>query len=332
MATKPKSRKTRPVGEAAEVAPPVNGAKPEAAAEPREETRPAEPPAAEDAVPLPTVPTTVKLRKRKSIPPQVEKPTARETLRTVEDRMKDLAEVPSLKHPPAAASGPDLPEVDTSAGPPPVPAPPPEAEPTPSGMVDRGLPIPEHYGMDRLVMLMRDPHWLFAYWELKGGVLERLRFQHSAEIIDNSRWVLRVKTVQTGARAGGGERGTTQYMVDVDIRVGQWYLKVSPNTTFCVDMGFINQQGDFTLVVQGNEIHTPRAGVSDVVDERWMILRDDLEKLLAAGGAASPATLPQTGSVQGLARIVRSEQPRAIGLFSSHSYPKPDEALPDSQI
>lgn len=229
--------------------------------------------------------------------------SARESVRTVGERLEKLDALPSLR-----SSVPDtaskITRVDTSA-PPPEPLTPPPPEPVASEFIDRGAPIPQHYGMDRLAALPRDPNWVYVYWELKGGILDRLRFQHSAEVIDNSRWVLRVRTPGTDAH----------YLVDIDLRVGQWYLKVAPDTRLRIDLGFMNQQGDFVLVLTANDTATPRPGVSDVVDERWLIVRSELEKLLGVGTDAL-AIQSAAGSSGSGPRLSRSELPRAAALFS----------------
>jgi hypothetical protein len=256
-----------------------------------------------------------KPKKRKKAAPSLEK-SARESIRTVKDRLKELPGLPSLESSPPPPDVDALSEVDANAAPPPAPAEALEPEPLPSNLIDRGSPIPENYAMDRLVILTRDPNWLYCYWELKGGALERLRFQHSAEVIDNSRWVLRVR----------GLKDMTHYLVDVDLRVGQWYLKVAPNSRFTMELGFINQQGDFICVVRGNEAHTPNPAVSNVMDERWGILRDDLEKLLKTGGADTLGVRATAlGHSEAAPRLIRSEQPRALGLFSSHSFVNPSK-------
>jgi uncharacterized protein len=233
----------------------------------------------------------------RNIAPKV--PT-RESVRTVDERLSELGDLPSLKkaQPESSVRAERL--VDADARPP--RSAPEFKEPVPSTFVDRGAPIPEHYGMDRLVNLPRDPHWVFSYWELRGGILDRLRFGHSAEVIDNARWVLRVRAA----------REMREYFVDVDLRAGQWYLKVSSDTRMLIDLGFIDQHGTFNCVLRGNEVTTPRSGVSDVTDERWAILREDLEKLLKVGGADS-SIAPSSDSAP---RFSRTEQPRAIGLFS----------------
>ena len=249
-------------------------------------------------------PSARKPRAKKKPPALAADSLTGESVLTADDRLKALPEIPSLKRP---AIEPEERAVDADAPPPPAPAPIPE--PAPSNFIDRGSPIPENYGLDRLVVLPRDPNWLYCYWELKGGALDRLRFQHSAEIIDNSRWVLRVKQTKE----------LRDYVVDIDLRVGQWYLKVSPDSRLLVDLGFINQQGDFICVLQGNETATPRAEVSKIVDERWIIMREELEQLLRVGGAEAlglPAA--QRPSSDKTPRMTRSEQPRAAVLFSSY--------------
>ena len=239
-------------------------------------------------------------RRKKAQPPVIA--PSRESVRTVEERLKTLDGLPSLRQ-----STPDtasrITRVDPASPPPPLPSPPP-AEPAASTFVDRGAPIPAHYGMDRCIALPRDPNWIYVYWELKGGILDRLRFAHSAEVIDNSRWVLRVRTPDAG----------THYLVDIDLRAGQWYLKVAPDTRLRIDLGFMDQHGDFVLVLAGNDTATPRPGVSEIVDERWQIVRKELEKLLGVGTDALSIQRASSSSSSS-PHLSRSDLPRAIGLF-----------------
>lgn len=260
-----------------------------------------------------TEPLVLKPRTRKKaprVPPSVQATgkADRDTLLTVADRLMALPQLPSLEKFPSQF---ELKTVDADASPPPVPAPPVE-EPS-AGPSDRGLPVPAHYNMDRLVVLVRDACWLYVYWELKGGALDRLRFAHSAEVIDNSRWVLRVRNLAE----------LNQRLIDVDIRTGQWYLKVSPGTHFAMELGFINQQGEFVLVLKGNEVSTPRLGISPVVDEHWMILREDLEKLLHVSGGSATGVMLNQGASENAPRAMRSVQPRAQGLISARSTSSP---------
>ncbi|MCY3023943.1 MAG: DUF4912 domain-containing protein, partial [Planctomycetota bacterium] len=201
-----------------------------------------------------------------------------------------------------------------------------------SGFVDRGAPIPEQYGVDRLVVLPRDPDWVFVYWELSGRLWERLRRQHPPEALDESRWVLRVHTLHEApcfsaangdpAREPAVAASQTMggpYLVNVDVSAGQWYLRTASDTRLVVELGFVHQDGAFVGVLRGNEASTPRPRSSNVVDERWAIQRAELEVLLRASGAAEFCARATGGpGSESAPRFLRSEQPRALGLFSSY--------------
>src|SRR3989338_3076472 len=35
--------------------------------------------------------------------------------------------------------------------------------------------LPSYYDQDKIVLLVRDPWWIYAYWQIKGSTLERLK-------------------------------------------------------------------------------------------------------------------------------------------------------------
>jgi hypothetical protein len=172
--------------------------------------------------------------------------------------------------------------------------------------------------VDRVVILARDPHWAFVYWELSSATVARLHTQHGAAMPEHPHWALCVHTLRRPGCSGPDDASGGPHFVDVDIHAGQWYLKTAPDTHLAVDLGFVSPQGEYVCVLRGNQVATPRPAASDVSDERWWILRPELEQLLRAGapgwsipatGSASPETAP---------RFLRSEQPRAAPLFSSY--------------
>lgn len=201
------------------------------------------------------------------------------------------------------SAGREQPAVDAEAAPPPPPPAPPLLLAAPEGapFVDRGLPIPGHYGMDVVVALARDPHWLFVYWELAGGSLERLRFKYSSELVDHARWVLRVESTPA----------TQRQLVDIDLKSGSWHLKVLPERRYRIELGFFNPRGDLEVVCRSREAATPRGGLSPLLDEAWGVGREDLGRLLDAAGAGrtqeSGASAPAAP---------RAEHPRAAAFFS----------------
>jgi len=253
--------------------------------------------------------------KARSPAPRRRRTPARELVRTLDERLKELAELPSLKAAPQDEAA--TPPVDPLAAPP--PAPPLPVEPEGAPYLDRGAPIPDSYGMERVVVLPRDPHWAFVYWELNSGTPARLRTQHGETMPEHPRWVLRVQALQRPACGAAAETSSGPYLVDVDVQARQWYLKVAPDTRLAVDLGFVNTRGEFACVLQGNPTSTPRPAPSEVGDERWWVMRPELEQLLRAGAAGAGIPAAAGASAEGAPRFFRSEQPRAAPLFSSYA-------------
>lgn len=134
---------------------------------------------------------------------------------------------------------------------------------------DRGAPIPVHYGRDRLVMMVRDPHWVFCYWELEGQACEDLKRRHGRDIFDQARWTLRLQ--RTGA----------SHPDDIDIQpeAGNWYINVHDDTEYSAELGIVARTGEFLALVGSNRVRTPRAGMSDQVGTEWMTVRGDFDSI-----------------------------------------------------
>src|SRR5207244_1670605 len=57
---------------------------------------------------------------------------------------------------------------------------------------------------------------------------------------------------------------------DIDIHGGcnNWYIDVSnPPKSFRVDIGYLSPTGRFYVIARSNVVSTPRANVSDLIDE-----------------------------------------------------------------
>ena len=241
-------------------------------------------------------------RKSKPLIPIFVQPLGRSSFLTVRDRKRVIEKLPSIaRKVPATGSG-MFETIDKDALPPQPPAPPPS-----DGQlhVDCGAPIPNNYGMDRLCALVRSPHWIFVYWDLSGGQLERLRFKYSGDVVDQARWVLRVEATPH----------VSPRLVDIDVRASCGYVRVAPDCRYCVELGFFTPEGHYESVCRSREVVTPREGLSRVVDERWMVVREDLEKLLQAGGSAAWLEVI-AGASERLALHARADYPRAAAFFS----------------
>lgn len=142
--------------------------------------------------------------------------------------------------------------------------------PTPRPVQNQPDPqLPRNYGVDRMVLMARDPHWLFAYWEITATKQDEFEKSFGISAWAHTQPVLRVYDV-TGVDFNGNN--ANRY---IDIRladqVDSWHIPVEePDRTFCVDMGRMFPDGRFITLLRSNIVTTPRASLSDRLDEEWM--------------------------------------------------------------
>lgn len=127
--------------------------------------------------------------------------------------------------------------------------------------------LPQGYGRDRIVLMVRDPYWLHAYWELTHQSIQR------AEAALGQDWhgakpILRLFDVSSH------ETTSTSELVVKDIPIhggcNNWYIEVAnPPKSYRVDVGYLSRRGQFFVVARSNVITTPRANASDALDENW---------------------------------------------------------------
>jgi hypothetical protein len=153
--------------------------------------------------------------------------------------------------------------------------------PAPLGAAAPSPELPARYGIDRLVALVRDPYWVYAWWELTASCIASGR----REIGDDAVLVLRVYDIT--AILWDGMNHHSHFDVRIDEEAGSWYLELGkPGASFVAEIGLRAPDGRFLALVRSNVVSLPRDGVSDVIDDEWMLLEAD-ERLLyerAAGG------------------------------------------------
>jgi hypothetical protein len=154
-----------------------------------------------------------------------------------------------------------------------------------SAKVPRDLPA--GYGKDRIVVMVRDPYWLHAYWELTRHAIQR------AEAALGQEWHTAKPILRLLAVGGRDTAGGESLLRDIDIHGGcnNWYIDVdSPPRSFRVDIGYLARSGKFYVLARSNVVTTPRAGVSDVIDENWAdIDAKKADRIYAMSGGFDPA-------------------------------------------
>jgi len=139
--------------------------------------------------------------------------------------------------------------------------------------------LPHEYGQERLTLLVRDPHTVFAYWEVPQTRLD----QAHARMGQDVRLCIRVYDVTGVSFNGGNEVG--YFDQEVYERIGSWYFDLGrAGHAFCADLGVRSPDGRFQPLVRSNTVAVPREGFSDVLDEEWMVLEEEFLRLYGLSG------------------------------------------------
>ncbi len=136
--------------------------------------------------------------------------------------------------------------------------------------LNSGYQLPLYYGDDRLLLMLRDPYWLFSYWELTGRTLNyfRQKFHHFGW--DGSIPMIRV--FRFPPHLSALEQPEITFDVELEHRADNWYLNAGmPNRTYYVELGRKLPGGEFIPILRSNFVTTPRDSVSDIIDEEWRL-------------------------------------------------------------
>ncbi|MDH4128276.1 MAG: DUF4912 domain-containing protein [Spirochaetota bacterium] len=126
--------------------------------------------------------------------------------------------------------------------------------------------IPHNYNETKIVAMVRDPEWVFSYWEINHNLWQDLD-------LDNKQLVLRVYDVT--AVNFNGLNANSFYDIRIDHVSQNWYINVPlSERDYCIDLGYYGAEGRFYTIARSNIISVPRNGMSNVYDEEWMTVEE----------------------------------------------------------
>lgn len=165
--------------------------------------------------------------------------------------------------------------------------PPPSAPP--ADLLRTAAVLPAAYGTDRLVLLARDPHCLYAYWDLSA---ERVAQVRTSAASDQLRSVLRVYDVTQIAFDAKPPTRFQDFAITGDARSLYAYVG-KPAGCFVAEVGYLRPDGGFFALARSQPIWTPRTEQPGAAPGRWMTV-GWTER--AAAGEVVPLTTTGTGT------------------------------------
>jgi hypothetical protein len=113
--------------------------------------------------------------------------------------------------------------------------------------------FPESYGIDRVRLLVKDPDWLFAYWDVNPASLADLSQGLGERALALSRLTLRIKDPVRG--------GASDILLPPGAR--WWYVRGdSAPRSYRAELGVTLPSGEFRRLAESNTVVTPRVGPS----------------------------------------------------------------------
>lgn len=142
--------------------------------------------------------------------------------------------------------------------------------------------LPSGYGEDQITIMARDPQVAYAYWEVTPARIEREKQWFGWD----STLCVRVYDITGVPFTGDNAQG--YYDQEIADRIGSWYFGINrPGHSLAADIGLRTANGRFLTLARSNFITMPRDGVSDVIDEEWMITEEEFWTIYGIGGLSS---------------------------------------------
>jgi uncharacterized protein len=135
---------------------------------------------------------------------------------------------------------------------------------------------------DRLVVMVLDPYWLHAYWEISPRTIER------ASVAMGQHWhaarpILRVHEVSRNGTTNAARLAVRD--VEIHGGVNNWYLDVpDPPKSYQLEIGYLADADRFYSIARSNVVSTPAAASPNAFDKNWAEVAKDFDRIYAMSG------------------------------------------------
>ena len=138
---------------------------------------------------------------------------------------------------------------------------------------------------DRMVLMVRGPHWIHAFWELTSRSITRAQSALGPEW-HGAKPVLRLLEIESGLQGAPSERVVRE--INVHGGVKNWFIDIREPLRCRVEIGYLATTGRFHGLARSNAVSTPAASQCDTLDAHWGEIVDECERIYAMSGGYSP--------------------------------------------
>ncbi len=133
--------------------------------------------------------------------------------------------------------------------------------------------IPYQYGLDRVILLVVEPRFVFTYWE----VTEESLAEAANHVGSQPKLTLRFYDTTGGTQP----EQSPNWDIEVFDRLGNWYLRLEhPEQTLVIDVGLKDEAGRFCAITRSNYMTVPRDSLAAPGPIKWMVVGPNGEKVI----------------------------------------------------
>ena len=137
---------------------------------------------------------------------------------------------------------------------------------------------------DRMVLMVRGPHWLHVFWELTARSIARAQAALGQEW-HGARPTLRLIELESGLNASPSERVVREIAVHGGVK--NWFIDIREPRRYRCEIGYLAVSGRFHALVRSNAATMPNSPQGDTLDAHWGEIVDDCERIYAMSGGFS---------------------------------------------
>jgi len=166
---------------------------------------------------------------------------------------------------------------------------------------------------DRLVVMVRGPYWLHAYWELTPAGVVRAQAA-LGEQWHTAKPMLRLIKVSATGSSTSAERVARDIPIHGGVK--NWYIDVSnPPETYRLEIGYLAASGRFFSLARSNTVSTPASTSSEKLDNHWTEVVENCDKIYAMSGGYSSES-----NASELQELLEERLRRPVGATLSNRY------------
>lgn len=145
--------------------------------------------------------------------------------------------------------------------------------------------LPQTYGVTESYLLPKDPAWMFLFWDIANDTVQNIKEKHGQDIFEVSRSIIRVYDI-TEIKNFNGKNAHAFFDISVVLEAKSWYINAPQSARkYICDIALITREGKFILLSRSNATTLPPGKMSSVIDEKWMMVEGEYQKLLKMSGA-----------------------------------------------